>query len=119
MSEDHVREILYHETLLVWTFVKNMPSPLFHVLLIPHLLVTLGILLKESLAGRGAAGLAGLWDGLKGLKPILRERRNVQRTRRALVLSIAKAMTWSPIKMIRKRHDVRPVKIPPQTEQPQ
>lgn len=96
-----------------WTFTKNMPSPLYQILLGPHLFVTFGLLLKEAAMGRGPAAWAGMRDGFRKLfGPVAHARRSIQRTRRVSVMTIARAMTWSPIKMIRRAHDVRPIKNP-------
>jgi GT2 family glycosyltransferase len=92
----------------LWTFVKNVPSPLFQVTLGPHLLATFILLVKEAASGRGKPAIAGMRDGLRMVfGQVLESRRRIQRSRRASVKTIAEAMTWSPLKMMRRGHDIK------------
>lgn len=67
---------------MVWTFVKNMPQPLFAIFLLPHIMVSLITILNFALKGRGTIILKAKWDAIKGLPGILRSRVNIQRQRR-------------------------------------
>jgi GT2 family glycosyltransferase len=68
---------------LVWTYVKNMPSPLFLAYLPQHVLLNLVSFLWFGLRGQGGTILKAKWDALKGLPRVWRQRRALQRARRA------------------------------------
>ncbi len=91
----------------LWTFVKNMPGPLFWALLPGHLLLQVLLLIRAAQHGVLGPASRGLLDGLRGLGPILRERRKVQSARTVSWIHIAKALTWSPAKWLARRADLR------------
>lgn len=66
---------------LVWTFVKNMPGPLFWVLLPAHLTLNLFTLVWFALRGRGALMLRAKVDAVRLLPAMWRKRRAIQRRR--------------------------------------
>ncbi len=66
----------------IWVWVKNMPSPLVWVYLPQHVLVNLGAVLVYMLLGRLEIVLRAKRDALRGLPPVLADRRAVQRARR-------------------------------------
>jgi len=94
----------------LWTFLKNMPAPLFQLLLLPHIAVTACLVLREAASGRSKAACEGILHGTRALRTVFRSRRGIQAGRKASWVSIAKAMCWSPLKMLRRAHDVRPSK---------
>jgi hypothetical protein len=67
-------------------------------------------LIKAPFHGRAvlAGTWKGAWDGVKGAPRFLADRRRIQTARRASVSQIARAMTWSPWKLLRRAPDVRP-----------
>ncbi len=67
---------------LVWTFVKNMPAPLFLAYLPQHLLLNAASLVWFTATGRGRTILRAKWHALRGLRRAWRERRQVQTARR-------------------------------------
>jgi GT2 family glycosyltransferase len=96
-----------------WTFVKNMPAPLFWPLLPAHLAAVAAALAWFWLlpGRRGAIGprWQGLVAALRGVGPIWRSRRAIQRTRTASLCAIARAMTWWPVGAMRRAPVVRPM----------
>ncbi|EGV49786.1 glycosyltransferase family 2 protein [endosymbiont of Riftia pachyptila] len=77
---------VYHgQRNLVWAFVKNMPDPLFWLLLPLHLSMNLAAILLFALRGQGRLVLRAKWDAIKGLPGIWRKRRLVQAGRVASV----------------------------------
>lgn len=109
VDEGNTDFILYHLFRnQLWTFVKNMPGPLFWLLLPGHLLLQVLLLIRAAQHGVLGPASRGLLDGLRGLGPILRERRKIQSARTVSWIHIAKALTWSPGKLLSRRHDVRP-----------
>ncbi|MBI4963469.1 MAG: glycosyltransferase family 2 protein [Desulfomonile tiedjei] len=91
----------------LWTFVKNVPDVLICFLLLPHVLVTVLLLFREVMSGQARAAWAGLADGITALGPVMKSRRETQNSKKASTLAIAKAMTWSPLKMLHRSSDVR------------
>lgn len=91
----------------LWLFVKNMPGGLFWLLLPAHALMQAALLAWAAGAGHFAPAWRGLCDGVAGLPAVWRARRQVQAMRRAPLGRIAGALTWSPVRLLRRAHDVR------------
>jgi GT2 family glycosyltransferase len=66
---------------IVWTYVKNMPAPLFWAYLPQHVLVNLLNVAWYSMRGQGRPVLRAKVDAMRGLPSILRSRREIQRSR--------------------------------------
>jgi GT2 family glycosyltransferase len=77
---------------LVWTFVKNMPGPLFWLLLPLHLLLNVTTILWFALRGRGRIILASKRDALLGLPRAWAKRRMIQAQRTVGIGAIWKAL---------------------------
>lgn len=77
---------------LVWTFVKNMPGPLFWVLLPLHLLLNLITVLYFAAQGRGRVALRAKWDAIRGIPKMWSKRRRIQARRRASVGDIWRSL---------------------------
>ena len=63
---------------LVWTYVKNMPSPLFWIFLPLHLAANLFTILKFIFTGHGKAIWRAKIDAFRGLPNMLRKRKSIQ-----------------------------------------
>jgi len=73
---------IYHgQRNAVWTFVKNMPRPLFWMYLPQHLALNAVALGYYAMKGKGAVVFKAKLDALRGLRPILNTRRTVQAER--------------------------------------
>jgi GT2 family glycosyltransferase len=84
---------VYHgERNAVWTFVKNMPAPLFWLYLPQHLALNLAALAYYPLRRQGQAAWRAKLDAVRGLGAVLRDRRAVQRDRRAGSRALRSAM---------------------------
>jgi N-acetylglucosaminyl-diphospho-decaprenol L-rhamnosyltransferase len=94
----------------LWTFVKCMPAPLFWALLPFHVIASAAAATASLLKGRGFAAWRGIGAGVRGLGPIWRTRRTVQRTRTASAGDIAAALAWNPFVFIGRRPVVRPLR---------
>ena len=66
---------------LVWTFVKDMPSVLFWLLLPLHLLLNVVSIIWFSLRGQGHVILRAKRDAILGLPKMWRKRQKIQKTR--------------------------------------
>ena len=91
----------------VWTYVLNMPLLLHAVTLPFHLIVNLYLLARFTISGGAGAYLRAMRDAAKGLPEIWPQRRVRQRARIATLRDIARALTWSPLKVMRKQADIR------------
>ena len=85
--------VIYHgHRNLVWTFVKNMPAPLFWLYLPLHLAANLAMIVRYGMKGRWRVILAAKRDALKGLAMMWRKRRALQARRVSPAWQIRKAM---------------------------
>lgn len=73
---------LYHQYRnLIWTYVKNMPAPLFWLYLPQHVLLQVALLVSFGLTGRARPILRGQRDALRALPRVFEQRREIQRRR--------------------------------------
>lgn len=94
----------------LWTFVKNMP-PLGLIIGLPvHLALTFALLIRALMAGRAASTWSGLKAGLRGLGPVLKDRKTVQSRRKLSSLQIARAMSWNWSLLRQRKADIKPLK---------
>lgn len=100
----------------LWTFIKNMPGPLLPVAIPMHVSVVTLLLFLSLMRNRDEfrATMRGLRDGVAGAGPFLAERRAHHVSARASVGELAQAMTWSPMKLLRRGIDIGP--YPPDAE---
>jgi GT2 family glycosyltransferase len=85
---------VYHSNRnLVWTWVKNMPSPLVWIYLPQHLLVNALMVVLYALKGQGRAVLAAKRDALRALPRVLRDRSEIQSRRAVEPFELRRAMT--------------------------
>jgi len=75
--------VYYGHRNLVWTFVKNMPGPLFWLYLPQHLLLNLATVAGFGWRGRARVVLRAKWAAVRGLAAAWRARRRIQGARRA------------------------------------
>ena len=87
---------------LVWTFVKNMPSPLFWPLLPVHLLTLCVLVAWAAFNGDASPTVRGIRDASAGLPDVWKERARIQSGRKTPVRAITVAMHWSPSTYIRR-----------------
>jgi GT2 family glycosyltransferase len=91
---------VYHgERNAVWTFVKDMPGPLFWMYLPQHLALNIAAILYYPKRGQGRIVLKAKIDALCSLPSVLKRRRTVQRPRRVNTWTLRRAMrrgAWIP-----------------------
>lgn len=81
-GDKHSDFALYHgHRNLVWTYVKNMPSPLFEIFLPTHILMTFVVLLYFSAQRKGTIIFRAKMDALKRLPAIWKKRKKIQQSR--------------------------------------
>jgi GT2 family glycosyltransferase len=84
---------VYHgERNAVWTFIKDMPGPLFWMYLPQHVALNLAALLYYPRRGQGRVVLRAKLDALRRLPSMIRRRREVQRLRRVNPWTLRRAM---------------------------
>ena len=98
---------IYHGTRnRMWTYVKNMPAPLFAITLPGHSVLSIYLLLRAAMTGRGSPTWRGLRDGVKGAIRIRRMGRSGRKDVASL-WALARAMAWNPFRMSRREAHVR------------
>ena len=93
-----------------WTFVKCMPAMLFWPLLPLHILYVSYRLVRLGNGPAGAEARRGVADAWRGLGVVWRQRRAVQKSRTASVPTIARALSWSPLALVRHPVVLRPLR---------
>ena len=100
--------IYYGHRNLVWTYFKNMPSPLFWIYLPLHLLINLYFLLSFSVKGRYKVIWRAKIDALKGLRKMWSKRNEIQTNHIASVRDINQALErnfFLPLRIsLQRRH---------------
>lgn len=86
----------------VWTYLRGMPA-LAGLIFAP---VMLGLALAGVLRGGAGARTRAVLEGLRAVPETMRERAAISRTAEASALG---AMTWSPLRFLRRGIDVRPI----------
>lgn len=86
----------------LWTLVKNMPAALICVALPLHVAAVAWILWRSRGTQRFRPMWRGLLAGIRGVRPILAERRQLQRRRTVSTWRVAEALTWN-IGLVRRR----------------
>jgi GT2 family glycosyltransferase len=85
--------LLYHtHRNIVWTYAKDMPSPLVWLYLPQHVLINVLTLAAFARQRRLRLALSAKLDALRGLPAVLRDRRVVQRRRSASTRTVRAAM---------------------------
>jgi N-acetylglucosaminyl-diphospho-decaprenol L-rhamnosyltransferase len=92
---------------MIWTFVKNMPGPLFIILAPGHVLVLAVLLTKATLRGEGACVYRAIRDAVCGLGTVWKKRRTVQTARVTTSSDIAAALVWNVFAYFRKDAVIR------------
>ena len=70
--------VYYGHRNMVWSFVKNTPLPLMVILVIPHILMTVAMVVAHAFSGRARVIIRAKLDALAGLPSVLRKRQAVQ-----------------------------------------
>jgi len=86
----------------IWTYLMNMPAALLALTLPYHLVVNLLLLIRYGLMGHGGAYWRAVFDALKNLPSVWKQRRKRQQDRIATARAIARALVWSPVKLFKR-----------------
>ncbi len=81
---------------LVWTYVKDMPSPWVWIDLPFHLAMNVFLTLYFTMTGRGSAMWRAKIDALRGLKAAIQKRGPIQAQRQVPVKAVLQAISQNP-----------------------
>jgi len=87
---------------LVWTYMKDMPEPLFWLFMPFHILLNMYSLLRFIVRGQGSVIFRAKRDAIKGLPAMWRKRKQIQSTRIASSKEILRVMDKWLIPWIRR-----------------
>lgn len=78
---------------MIWTFIKNMPSPLFWILLPLHIATLLFFMAYLTWRGQGKAIGRAVIDALRGLPAVLEKRKKIQQGRKISSRELLRVMS--------------------------
>jgi GT2 family glycosyltransferase len=78
---------------MIWTFFKNMPSPLFWVFLPLHIITVLFFMFYLTSRGQGKSIFKAVYDAIRGLPAMLEKRRKIQRDRKVSSRELLRTMS--------------------------
>ena len=78
---------------MIWTFLKNMPSPLIWLFLPIHIVTILFFVLYLSIRGQGKIILKAIVDAIRGLPKVIEKRKLIQRNRKIKPSELLKVMS--------------------------
>jgi N-acetylglucosaminyl-diphospho-decaprenol L-rhamnosyltransferase len=81
----------------LWMFLRCAPPLMLWAGIVPHILLTLILALKDVAGGRRAVVARALRDGVTGLPRALAQRKIIQSRRQIGSLRLAKVLAWNPI----------------------
>lgn len=93
----------------LWVYLKCMPLPLLVATLPGHVVLTAAILIRGLMTGKFGPAMSGLIRAVAGLRPVWKDRRNLQRRRRVRSGDLIRAMVWNPLRMLGRQTAVRPL----------
>ena len=88
--------IYYGTRNMTWTFVKNMPGPIFFPLLPLHLLLLVMLVVRAVFRGQAGPTIRAIVASIRSLPRCWQVRRGIQSGRIAPIRDIARALCWFP-----------------------
>ena len=79
---DSPTSVYYGHRNLEWVYIKNMPAGLILKTIFPHIIYDMAAFFFFAARGRSKDFIKAKWDALKGLKRILKKRRQIQDNRK-------------------------------------
>jgi N-acetylglucosaminyl-diphospho-decaprenol L-rhamnosyltransferase len=96
----------------IWTFYRNMPTPLLIGLAPFHIAVNIYLLIRFLFCGVAGAYLRALKDAVGGLPAMSPSRHAIQRSRKISLSALIGELTWSPLKLMRRKADINSAVLP-------
>lgn len=78
---------------MIWTFFKNMPSPLIWYFLPVHIATVSFFVVYLSLRGQGKVIMKAIIDAIRGLPKVMKKRKVIQRNRKIKASDLLKVMS--------------------------
>jgi len=78
---------------MIWTFFKNMPSPLIWFLLPLHILTLMFFVIYLSMRGQGRVILRAILDAILGMPKVMKKRSNIQSSRKISSSELLRVMS--------------------------
>ena len=78
---------------MIWTFVKNMPSPLIWIFLPLHIAAILFFAFYLTLRGQGKAIWKAIFDAIRGLPKMIEKRKMIQKNKKIKWTELLKVMS--------------------------
>lgn len=78
---------------MIWTFIKNMPSPLIWILLPLHIATVLFFMAYLTWRGQGKTISRAIIDAIRGLPAVLEKRKKIQRDRKVSSRDLLRIMS--------------------------
>ncbi len=78
---------------LIWTFVKDMPSPLIWIFLPLHIAAILFFAFYLTLRGQGKAIWKAIFDAIRGLPKMIEKRKTIQKNKKIKWAELLKVMS--------------------------
>lgn len=91
----------------LWTYFRNMPLPLLVLTAPAQVAVTLILTLIFAFRGYGGTYLRAVRDALSAMPGMASDRARLQLSRRASIAAVAKPMTWSPVRFLKRDADIQ------------
>ena len=84
IGDDTPTSVYYSHRNLEWVYIKNMPDSLIKKTIVSHLVYVLAALIFFAAKGRGGVYLKAKLDALKGIRNVLKKRREIQKNKKVL-----------------------------------
>ncbi len=78
---------------MIWTFVKNMPSPLIWIFLPLHVSAILFFAVYLTLRGQGKVIWKAIYDAIRGLPKVIEKRKSIQKNKKIKPGELLKVMS--------------------------
>ena len=78
---DSPTSVYYGHRNLEWVYIKNMPAGLILKTIFPHIIYDMAAFFFFTARGRSKDFIKAKWDALKGLRKVLKKRRQIHRSR--------------------------------------
>jgi len=78
---------------MIWTFVKNMPTPLIWIFLPLHIAAILFFAIYLTLRGQGKAIWRAIFDAIRGLPKMIEKRKTIQKSKKIKWTELLKVMS--------------------------
>ncbi|MCK7527096.1 MAG: hypothetical protein MZV64_60545 [Ignavibacteriales bacterium] len=90
---------------MIWTFFKNMPSPLIWFFLPAHIFTVLFFILYLTFRGQGKVILRAIVDAVRGLPDMLAKRKEIQRNMTIRPLQLLEVMSTGLFGAVSRVHE--------------